>query len=207
MTPNTNCSNNARMLMRALLLCLVPAAAWCTEVTQITYKTAAGIVTVPSYTYGHCRFECMTPEGWSAKLDAGRDAVVMYKCESNNAFMVVSVTPASVASTFLEEWRTPMLQKELTTGRPYTVQGFAFSLIDSTTNWVVWGALADRHHTTGATVSVAEYHSYHVRYGYLFHICLIAPAAEAKQHLQAFDYLRTSFRSLEFKGEQAAGIL
>lgn len=172
-----------------------------TEVALADYTNALRTIPVPLYTYGHCLFQCITPPGWEAQVDVGRDAVVVYKCVSNTAFMVVTIAPAGIASVFLEEWRVPALKKELTSGRPFTLDASAFSSIDSTTNWLAWGTLAPPRRDGGPAETRAEYHSYHIRFGYQYHLCLIAPAAEAKLHLQAFDLLRASFRSREYTGD------
>lgn len=158
--------------------------------------TNVHVIKAPVYTYQQYNFRCATPDGWTVKTGAGKDAAVLYTCTNASGFICIGITPVSIVSEFIEDWRIPALKKDLKSGRNFQVQGSCFTALDKTTNWVAWGYVPPDETKDGAR-AVAEYHSYHIKNGYQIHICLIAPALEVKDRIKAFEFVRATYKTVE----------
>lgn len=197
MSTATPFTRSARTVLATAALSLTTAVSCVTgDAAPALLNTNVIQVAAPTYTVGRYSFRCATPPGWTVKTAAGRDADVFYTCTGSAAFVCIGITPVSIQSDFLEEWRIPALRKELTSGRPFDIEASCFTTLDDTTNWVAWGVMKPDARQDGVT-AVAEYHSYHIHKGFLVHLCMIAPVAEIKNQIKAFEFVRATFRSVE----------
>jgi len=184
-----------------VLVLLGAAPAFSTTVSQREVATPAGPVTTTVYSYGHCDFICPAPAGWTADPDVPQPQALVFAADgSNTARMTIDFTVVSIAQPGFEPRQVPALTDALTAHRAFVIENAAYSTNDQTTAWLAWGLLATNAVAIkGKTIvqAVAEYHSYHVKGGYLIHIALTAPVEGIEEQVGAFNTVRGSFHALE----------
>ncbi|NLF39137.1 hypothetical protein GX586_06815 [bacterium] len=206
MKPPRGTSGHARggRLCRGLAVCAAVVlaalpAAHAAELAWRAYEGLAGIITIPVYIHGHCRFQCVTPEGWAVNLTPpDGDAVRFMPLGTSTAYIAVSVTPVSLAEKQFASWRIPDLKRSLTAGRAFVIEGEADGHIEGTPSWRVWGTVSNTvaGAAGGDSGLTAEYHSFHINHGYLIDLSLHAPLSSADECREAYRLVGMTFRSV-----------
>jgi hypothetical protein len=181
-------------------LCCVAAA---TDVCVTTYPGMYGPISIPIYTFGHCRFQCITPAGWQADAQRSGDEVVRFTPVGTTAvFIAISATPVSLSAHELQAWRVPALRQTLCAGRPFIISDESFGVCDGAPCWNTWGVLTNTAPVAAGAARppvMVEHHTFCIRNGYLLHFQLTASAATLGQYLDAFSTAKMTFRSRAFE--------
>ena len=160
----------------AIALCVAAGgtapAARAAQVIEMHYTTEYGVVTVPYFKEGLCRFRVVVPDGWRYDLRPRGDASVVFRPPgTTDTQIAVSVAPVSLAEHRIDAWRRDELLAALRRTRNFSLEGERRWPVDHTESWQCWGRSGDWY----------ERHSFHIRYGYLIDLYVRVPPAEARQ--------------------------
>lgn len=174
----------------AIVITVLGGSAHAAKLFQCVYTGSLGMVSIPVYAQGKCIFQCVTPDGWQADPQPSGGAAVVFTSPSNLAASIsITVTPVSLAERELQPWRVPRLRASLRTPGTFVMTGESPTVLDESPGIQMRGV-----RRVGGQ-SREEFHSFHIRHGYLLSISAHAPQLD--QILPAVRTIAMTFRSFE----------
>lgn len=174
----------------AIVIAVLGGRVQAADLFQRVCTGSLGMVSIPVYVQGKCIFQCVTPDGWQADPQPSAGAAVVFTSPTNLAAAIsITVTPVSLAERELQPWRIPRLRASVRTPGTFVIADESPTVLDESPGIQMRGV------RRLAGQSREEFHSFHIRHGYLISISAHAPQLD--QILPAVRIIAMTFRSFE----------